>query len=77
MSRKVNPKLRKLLFRLRAIRSCLYFGLLPWQFYEKKCHYEGISYWEHVKMNFRRIKVFLKRKIKFGDIRFEIKVNKL
>ena len=37
--------------RLRAIFCCLYFGIMPWQVYEKDHHYKGMSYWNHLVMN--------------------------
>ena len=39
--------------RLRAIWSCLFFGLMPWQLYERTCHYKGMSYTMHLTYNLR------------------------
>jgi hypothetical protein len=37
--------------RLRAIFCSLWFGILPWKFYEDSCHYEGGSYIGHLRLN--------------------------
>lgn len=34
--------------RPRAIASCLFYGLAPWQLYEDECHYAPWGYWRHL-----------------------------
>lgn len=69
--------MRRLTFKWKAIFYCLFYGLLPWWFYESKCHHAGLSYWGHVWLNLGHAWVWFAGKQKLGDIRFEIKVNKL
>ena len=69
--------MRKITFIPKAIFYCMWFGLLPWRFYEKTCHYEGMSYLEHFMLNVRRVMLLIKKQYTFGDIRFEIQVNRL
>ncbi len=61
--------------RVRAIWSCLYFGLLPWQFYEPRCHYRR-GYFRHAWLNIEQAwKWITGRGLGWGDLRFERKVN--
>lgn len=53
--------------RFRAVFNCLYFGILPYWLYEKRCHYKGgkdvgETYFEHLKMNLLTAKFLILRK---------------
>jgi len=64
------------MIRIRAIFCCLYFGIMPWQFYERdKCHYEGISYWEHMILNVKYTFVWLTCSETWEDVKFEKETN--
>lgn len=39
--------------RIRAIICALWYGVLPWQLYERECHYRGMTYGEHLLLNLR------------------------
>jgi len=60
--------------KLRAIFCCFYFGIVPWWIYQKKCHY-GRGYWNHLKLNFQQIKIWITDKYTKEDIDFEKEVN--
>jgi hypothetical protein len=60
--------------RIRAIIYALWFGLLPWQLYEKKKHYE-CSYLHHLWINIKYATRWLFYKETESDHEFELKVN--
>ena len=37
--------------RARQIWCALSYGIRPWWMYEDECHYEGMSYGEHLRIN--------------------------
>ena len=45
--------------RLKSIGECLFYGVLPWWMYEKKCHHEGWTYWRHLWENLLEVKRLL------------------
>jgi hypothetical protein len=61
--------------RLRAIVSCLYFGIMPWQLYESSCHYKGTGYWRHLCLNLVQSCIWLAGYEEKDDIDFEAEVN--
>ena len=61
--------------RLKAIFCCLYFGITPWWVYQKACHYEGMSYWNHLILNMEQVRIWLTGEYSFGDLRFETVTN--
>jgi hypothetical protein len=61
--------------RFFAIFWSLWFSILPWQAYEKECHYKEWGYWYHLFMNIGyAFKWFLFLETE-DDIRFEKEVN--
>ncbi len=61
--------------RLRAIACALFYGIAPWQVYEKTCHYEGMSYWAHLRMNLGVAWRWLTGRETQEDIEFEVETN--
>lgn len=60
--------------RIKAIACALWFGLLPWQLYEKKKHYE-CSYLQHLWLNIKYACRWLFFKETESDREFERTVN--
>lgn len=65
---------RRLRIRGRAVRCCLWFGVLPSWVYEDHRHY-GCSYAAHLWLNLRYAWVWITGRPTFGDIRFELRTN--
>ena len=61
--------------RTRAVLKALYHGLLPYWCYEKVRHYE-CSYLQHLVVNLKYAFRWIIGKQQFGDIRFELTINK-
>jgi hypothetical protein len=49
--------------------------LIPWQLYERQCHYEDMTYFEHLKMNLGQVWVWLSFSETKEDREFERKLN--
>jgi hypothetical protein len=62
-------------FKVRAIRACLWYGFLPWQWYEKTCHYKGMNYFSHLGMNLGMAWKWMMGRQNLFDVLFEIRVN--
>ena len=67
--------LARLSVRLRAVWCCMWFGLMPWQLYERQCHYVGLSYIQHVMLNVELAVIWLTGKELSSDWEFENKTN--
>lgn len=65
----------RLLVRLRAVWYALKFGLLPWQWYERACHYAPWGYWRHMGLNLALAWRWATWREYPGDINFEREVN--
>lgn len=61
--------------RTRAIYYCLKYGILPWWCYERTCHYEGMTYGEHLRLNLRYAARWLLRQETEDDRDFERDTN--
>lgn len=68
--------------RIKAVFCCLYFGLLPSWVYETRCHYSsaaisgGMTYWEHLKINLRRARLWAWGLPDQHEVDFELRVNR-
>jgi hypothetical protein len=72
---KPKQKLIELSVRLRAVWCCFWFGLVPWQFYERQCHYVGMNYIQHVMLNVELAIIWVTGKELHSDWEFEKKTN--
>lgn len=61
--------------RRRAIYCCLKYGLLPWWFYESRCHYFPMTYMAHLRQNLVYAFVWLTFRESAEDCEFEARVN--
>lgn len=61
--------------RLRAIWCCIWFGLVPWPVYERKCHYSGMTYIQHLMLNVEFVAIWITGKELHSDWEFEKKTN--
>lgn len=61
--------------RRRAIACALFYGICPWRFYERSCHYAPMGYWRHLGMNLAYAWTWLTRREDAVDIAFEREVN--
>lgn len=61
--------------RLRAIACALFYGIAPWRLYEKRCHYEGMSYRAHLWMNLKLAARWASWREDESDREFEIETN--
>jgi hypothetical protein len=63
------------MIRARAIACALWFGLLPWRFYEDECHYAPMGYLGHLWLNLTYAACWLTRRETAADHAFELEVN--
>lgn len=61
--------------RLRAIFCCVWFSLMPWQVYEASCHYCGMTYYQHLKLNLDSLLTWVTFRETQEDIMFEKETN--
>lgn len=61
--------------RTRAVACALWFGLLPWWLYERRCHYLGMTYGAHLWLNLRYGLAWATWRETAGDVLFEWDVN--
>jgi hypothetical protein len=60
--------------RSRALLCCLWFGLIPWQIYERKRHYDG-GYLGHLWLNIGYAFRWMTCREGAIDVLFEWRVN--
>lgn len=61
--------------RLRAIWSCLWFGVRPWWMYEEACHYSPMTYRQHLRLNLSYAWSWITFRETEADRAFEREVN--
>jgi hypothetical protein len=61
--------------RFRAMVCALWYGVLPWWLYERRCHYPGMTYGQHLCLNLRYANAWATWRESASDYLFELEVN--
>jgi len=61
--------------RARAIACALWYGILPWWMYEDRCHYPGMTYLQHLRLNLRYAWTWISGRETTDDVAFELSTN--
>jgi hypothetical protein len=66
---------RGLAVRGRALWCAFWFSVRPWWMYEDECHHHPWGYWRHLAFNLVYATRWLRPRVAFGDLRFELRTN--